>query len=74
MDFIVFPIYIGINRSDMIDQVTSIAGLDVTTQANIIASIMKPYAPKTLQGGGMFHLAFGALLTGATLKDKLGRG
>ena len=58
----------------MIEQVTSIAGLDVKVQADIIASIMKPYAPKTLQGGGMFHLAFGALLTGATLKDKFKGG
>lgn len=74
MDFIAFPIYIGLHRAEMIDQITAIAGLDAKVQADLIVSVMKPYAPKTLQGAGMFHLAFGALLTGATIKDKLGRG
>jgi len=74
MDFIVFPIYTGLHRQELLEVVNSTVGLTTELKGELIIAIMKPYAPKTLMGAGMFHLSFGALLTGATLKDKLKGG
>lgn len=70
MDFVVFPIYTGWVRPDMIATISALPHVLDTDKANLILEVVAPYAPKTLMGGGMFHLSFGALLTGATLKDK----
>jgi hypothetical protein len=41
--------------------------LPVETQPEFIRTILAPrtWTPLTLQGGGLFHLSFGAILTGA---------
>ncbi len=39
-------------------------------QLELIRANFVQHEPFTLQGGGMFHLAFGALLTGSALKRK----
>lgn len=50
----------------MIDtSATAFTSLDVQVQIQLIQSIWAEHEPFTLMGGGMFHLAFGALLTGS---------
>lgn len=68
-DFVVVPAWIGINRVDvtaMID-VEHFSTIDPSIQLRLIESLTYQHEPFTLKGGGLFHLAFGALLTGSAL-------
>ena len=58
-DFVVVPAWIGITRPS----IEVLSSLDTET-LNIIYN---QHSPFTLQGGGLFHLAFGALLTGSAI-------
>ena len=44
--------------------------VDHNIQMQLINLVWAPYEPLTLKGAGMFHLAFGALLTGSALSRK----
>jgi hypothetical protein len=68
-DFIIVPIWIGSTRKSMtIDTgAAEFTSLDVQVQLQLIKSIWAEHEPFTLMGGGMFHLAFGALLTGSAI-------
>lgn len=70
VDFIVIPSFIGLSRVESLALIDSIISLDSVTQQELIRAIYKDYQPLTLQGSGMFHLSFGALLTGAAIKGK----
>jgi|TARA_B110000285_G_scaffold164496_1_gene183709 hypothetical protein len=60
------PIWYGINRPD-ISQFMDI--INSTTEPMVQMELMKKltgqHSPFTLLGGGLFHLAFGAILTGS---------
>ena len=60
------PIWYGINRPD-ISQFMEI--INSTTEPMVQMALMKKltgqHSPFTLLGGGLFHLAFGAILTGS---------
>ena len=72
-DFIVVPSWIGLNRRDLIAGFEqSLTGLDPSVQIEIVKSMSHQHQPFTLQGGGLFHLAFGALLTGSAITRKAG--
>ena len=58
-DFVIVPAWIGITRPP----IEVLAGLDAET----LQIIYNQHDPFTLQGGGLFHLAFGALLTGSAI-------
>ncbi len=67
-DFIIVPSWIGLTRSDLIVGFEeTLVGLDASVQIEIVRSMSNQHQPFTLQGGGLFHLAFGALLTGSAL-------
>lgn len=66
-DFVIFPAYAGLNRLDLTVLIDQIQGMDVGVQNQIIAVASQGYSPFTLRGSGLFHLAFGALLTGAAI-------
>ena len=65
-DFMFVPIWYGINRPD-ISQFMDI--INSTTEPMVQMELMKKltgqHEPFTLMGGGLFHLAFGAILTGS---------
>jgi hypothetical protein len=42
-------------------------------QMEYLKKLVSQHEPFTLKGGGLFHLAFGALLTGSTLGNKKGK-
>lgn len=52
---------------DILVLVEQIRDLDVTVQLQLIEAATQGYEPFTLRGSGLFHLAFGALLTGAAI-------
>lgn len=66
-DFIIFPSYIGLNRVGIEQLSLFISDLDVTTQAKLMDIAYRSHSPFTLQGSGLFHISFGALLTGAAV-------
>ena len=64
-DFMVVPIWFGIMRPDyttFLQEVRSIE--DTIVQMELMKKLTDHHSPYTLQMGGLFHLAFGALLTG----------
>lgn len=67
-DFVIFPTFIGVFRVEVDDIVISIKELPPEIQFKILDSRYGTHVPLTLQGGGLFHLAFGALLTGAAIR------
>lgn len=68
-DFVIVPTWIGFARADVVGQLQSeeLFALDPTVQVQIVQAVSRQHEPFTLQGGGMFHLAFGALLTGSAI-------
>lgn len=71
-DFVVVPSWIGVTRADVLSgfEMMKLSGLDVTIQMELIKSLTYQHDPFTLKGGGLFHLAFGALLTGSAIAGK----
>jgi|TARA_R110000787_G_scaffold257275_3_gene362481 hypothetical protein len=67
-DFMFVPIWYGINRPD----VSVFMGIinstpDPMVQMELMKKLTGQHSPFTLMGGGLFHLAFGAILTGSAL-------
>jgi hypothetical protein len=58
-DFVVVPAWIGITRPPL--------EVMATFDIEFVKTVYTQHEPFTLQGGGLFHLAFGALLTGSAL-------
>jgi len=65
-DFVVVPVWYGLNRPDLASFVTNITTIeDPLVQLELMKKMTGQHNPFTLMGGGLFHLAFGALLTGS---------
>ena len=73
-DFMVVPIWYGISRAMLLDVDSYMTNLqlidDPMVQMEYMKKLVSQHEPFTLKGGGLFHLAFGALLTGSTLGGK----
>ena len=67
-DFLFVPVWYGLNRPD-ISQFMEI--INSTEEVLVQLELMKvrtgQHSPFTLMGGGLFHLAFGAILTGSAI-------
>ena len=64
-DFMFVPIWYGLNRPDIamfIDILNTVE--DPLIQLELMKKLTGQHSPFTLMGGGLFHLAFGAILTG----------
>ena len=69
-DFMLVPIYYGIARmnldlSNYMQQLTLID--DPLVQMEYLKKLVSQHEPFTLKGGGLFHLSFGAILTGSAV-------
>ena len=67
-DFMVVPIYYGVARMglDLADYMGHLQAIDdPLVQMEYLKKLVSQHEPFTLKGGGLFHLAFGALLTGS---------
>ena len=75
-DFMVVPIWYGLSRVGL-DRDSYMVNLqlieDPLVQMEYLKKLVSQHEPFTLKGGGLFHLAFGALLTGSTLGNKKGK-
>ncbi len=65
-DFMVVPIWYGLNRPDLgtFIEILNTVG-DPLIQLELMKKMTGQHSPFTLMGGGIFHLAFGAILTGS---------
>jgi len=76
-DFMVMPVYVAAHNSRIEARVfEELNGKDVATFATAVAQTAqatRQWNPLTLMGAGMFHLAFGALLTGGAVTRGLAR-
>lgn len=68
-DFILIPIGLNMVRKEVIHEqiMHVVSGLDPATQTEFIKAVYRNYVPLTTQGNGVFHMAFGALLTGSAI-------
>ncbi len=65
-DFMFVPIWYGLNRPDISEFMKIINSTDeVLVQLELMKVRTGQHSPFTLMGGGLFHLAFGAILTGS---------
>jgi len=69
-DFVIVPILWNYNRREALEMANIIAhdpSLNGEIAVDMLKSLFRTHIPYTLQGAGMFHLAFGALLTGSAI-------
>jgi hypothetical protein len=67
-DFLFVPVWYGLNRPDIamfIDILNTVE--DPLIQLELMKKLTGQHSPFTLMGGGLFHLAFGAILTGSAV-------
>ena len=65
-DFMVVPIWYGLNRPDLATFIEILNTVkDPLIQLELMKKMTGQHSPFTLMGGGIFHLAFGAILTGS---------
>lgn len=72
MDFILIPAALNVMRKEVLDDTlkATLAGLDPAGQVEFVKAMYRQYMPLTLQGNGVFHLSFGALLTGSAITKR----
>jgi hypothetical protein len=67
-DFIIVPSWIGLMRQSVSPlDIALLSDLEPTVQVELIKAMTYQHEPFTLKGAGLFHLAFGALLTGSAI-------
>jgi len=67
-DFMFVPIYYGIARMglDLADYMSHLHEIeDPIVQLEYLKKLVSQHEPFTLKGGGLFHLSFGAIITGS---------
>jgi len=69
VDFVLMPMVITSVKGSGLKEfiATQLRTFDPAIQLQLLQAVSRDYAPFTLQGAGVFHLAFGALLTGSAL-------
>lgn len=66
-DFIVVPAWYGLTRPDIQYVMDLLPDSDISIQLEYLRLLTDTHDPYTLKGGGLIHVAFGALLTGSIL-------
>ena len=65
-DFLFVPVWYGLNRPNIEQFMEIINSTEhVLVQMELMKKLTGQHEPFTLMGGGLFHLAFGAILTGS---------
>ena len=67
-DFLFVPVWYGLNRPNIEQFMEIINSTEhVLVQMELMKKLTGHHEPFTLMGGGLFHLAFGAILTGSAV-------
>ena len=65
-DFMFVPIWYGLNRPDISELMKIVNETqDTLVRLDLLKTLVSQHNPFTLMWGGLFHLAFGAILTGS---------
>jgi hypothetical protein len=65
------PVWYGLNRPNIEQFMEIINSTEhVLVQMELMKKLTGQHEPFTLMGGGLFHLAFGAILTGSAVGMK----
>jgi hypothetical protein len=65
-DFLFVPVWYGLNRPDISELMKIVNETsDTLVKLDLLKTLVSQHSPFTLMGGGLFHLAFGAILTGS---------
>lgn len=67
-DFVIVPSFIGMTRDSYIDLIPLVK--DLSTEAQMMVLSRQYWQPLTLQGSGLIHIAFGAILGVVAWKDR----
>lgn len=65
-DFVLVPTYLGLWSEPLKDLILAVKDLPADAQSIVLTMKLATWDPLTLKGGGLFHVAFGAIL-GATV-------
>ena len=67
-DFCFVGIWIGLNRPSITELMAIVNNEeDVMVKLEVLKTLTYQHEPFTMKGGGLFHLAFGAILTGSAV-------
>ena len=67
-DFMFVGIWIGLNRPSISELMAIVNNEeDVMVKLEVLKTLTYQHEPFTLKGGGIFHLAMGAILTGSAV-------
>ena len=70
-DFVLVPVWYGVNRPEIANFIDIMNTMENTQlQMELMRKMTVHHDPYTLMGGGLFHLSFGAILTGSVLNRK----
>jgi hypothetical protein len=69
-DFVIIPAWIGIMRESIDVVMAAMPAGDVSVQLEYLKLLTGGHDPLTMRHGGLFHLAFGAILTGSALNKR----
>lgn len=69
-DFVIYPSWIGWHRMPMAEFIEMTRGLDAGFREVLYNHMYRQFTPYTLSGAGLFHLSFGAILTGVAFSGK----
>jgi len=65
-DFMFVPIWYGLNRPDISELMKIVNETqDTLVKLDLLKTLVAQHNPFTLMNGGIFHLSFGAILTGS---------
>ena len=67
-DFLFVGVWIGLNRPNITELMIIVGNeTDTLVKLEVLKSLTYQHEPFTMKGGGLFHLAFGAILTGSAV-------
>jgi len=70
-DFILVPVWMGLVRAFLVPfDADMLIPFETSVQLRLLEAYTFQHEPFTLKGGGLFHLSFGALLTGSTMFNR----
>jgi hypothetical protein len=70
-DFVLVPVWYGVNRPEIASFIDTMNTMEnAQLQMELMRKMTDHHDPYTLMGGGLFHLSFGAILTGSVLNRK----
>ena len=65
-DFFIIPCFYGLTRPNISELMKIVNETsDTLVKLDLLKTLVSQHSPFTLMGGGLFHLAFGAILTGS---------